>query len=334
MNPYVESIRPAWEEESLSKYVSVDKRKLYELADELAKKDLITPDWRLGVFPEEDNEDFMRFLFVINCINYCFTNFKTDQKFDAEYPEGKIWEGSFAMAACVKRALDQGMPLLDPEFLRSIKEEDVRYIFRHKKTSIPMLSSRFNQLRQLGEDMRANGFTDFVQIFEKADFYVWRELDDSILKILENFDSYKHFRTFAFQSHTLKFQKRAQLLPMMYYGRAKSSNGVLRQIRDPEHIGPIFDYQVPRALRDPGVLVYSQGLADVIDIERREIKENSIAEIAIGAKTVLAMKELLDRVNILRPLTKKITMAELDYEIWRRGRNSKKPHHYVYTTGY
>lgn len=332
MNPYVESIRPAWE--AYSKFVSVNKDKLNELANKLANKDLKLPEWRTEVFPRGDDNNFIRFLVVINCINYCFTDFKTHKKFDVEYPKGKLWEGSFAMVACIKRALDEGVPLLDPNFLRSIKEEEVRYIFRCKKTPIPMLGSRFSQLRQLGDDMARNGFVDFAQIFQKADFYVWRELDDCILKILEGFDSYKHFRTFAFRTNTLKFQKRAQLLPMMYYGRAKSSDGLLKPIRDPEHIGPIFDYQVPRALRDAGVLVYNQQLADVIDIERREIKENSIVEIAIGAKTVLAMKELLDRVNVLHPLPKRITMAELDYEIWRHGRNSARPHHYTHTTGY
>ena len=260
-------------------------------------------------------------------------------KFDMEYPEGVLWQGSFAMTACLKRAVDNGMPILNPAFLKEITLPEVEVIFVHKDTRIPMKESRLQQLRLLGEDMQRNGFNDFADVFKTSDYYVWRESGDCILKILEKFQSYEDFRIYedleARKACVLKFQKRAQLLAMIYHGRAVSSKGKLQPIRDPESIGPISDYQVPNALRGPdvGVLEYSKDLTRRI-AEGKEIKENSIVEVSIRAKTVEVMQELLLLINWLRPQDKQITMAELDYYIWRVGRKSGMLHHYTYTTAY
>jgi len=328
MNPYTESIRRF---RKVPGNVFINWEKLYHFARDLAQKDLNLPDWTAPVFPEVCDDDFIRFIVVVNSINYCFTDPKTETKYDAKY-QGKVWEGAFAMIACVKRALDEGIPMTDPFFLRNISYDHARHIFRCHSTEIPMFQTRVMQLRRLAIDLGEAGMTDFADIFKRADFYVWREDGDSILGILENFNSYQDFRTC--KGHTLKFQKRAQLLPMMYYGRAASSQGKLVQIHDPEHIGPISDYQVPRALREIGILEYCLTLAYRIDVLKAPFFENSTSEVDIRVNTVLAMAGLLERINARRSDDRQITMAELDYMIWQAGRKVKTPHHYIYTTAY
>ncbi|HLC95216.1 MAG TPA: queuosine salvage family protein, partial [Patescibacteria group bacterium] len=134
--------------------------------------------------------------------------------------------------------------------------------------------------------------------------------------------------------HVLKFSKRAQLFPMLYHGRAASSQGKLVPIRDPEHFGPIVDYRVPQALRTLGILRYDENLANRIDDGMLIVPESAM-EIEIRIATTKATLMLLEAINAIRQ--EPITMVELDYVLWSMGRAPSFPqskHHYTYTTAY
>ena len=141
-----------------------------------------------------------------------------------------------------------------------------------------------------------------------------------------------------YKEQSIEFNKRSQLFPMVYHGRALSSSGTLQPIRDPENFGPIADYEVAKILRELGILQYNPGLAIAVETGT-VINKDSSWEIEIRAQTVNAMAELLRRIDFYRSFSgsKSITMAELDYAIWSAGRSpeyEKIRHHYTYTTAY
>jgi hypothetical protein len=64
----------------------------------------------------------MDFFFLTNSINFAFTDFETGIKFASEY-KGVPWSGAMGMAACLKKAFDEKIPILDGRFLENISKE-------------------------------------------------------------------------------------------------------------------------------------------------------------------------------------------------------------------
>jgi len=332
VNPYAES---AYFVVKNPQYCFIDYAKTFALAQKFVSQDLKMPSWREPVYPESD-ENIIDFLGVINSVNFCFTDFNTHKKFDIEYPEnsGKIWSGAFGMTMCFKRALEEGIPVLDPRFLINLTEKDAEYIFRHKNTAIPMFYERFFNLKNVGFMLYNSylGFDSFTQIFKQNNF----RFLDIVDQLSYGFSSYRDSSFLG--DRRILFCKRAQLFPMMYHGRALSSGGGLQPIRDPENFGPVADYEVPKILRMFGAICYLPELAAKVD-NGVVIPKDSSEEIEIRAMTVVAMAQLLDYINCERQEKnlKKITMAELDYAVWNMGRGPEYKalrHHYTYTTAY
>ncbi len=240
-----------------------------------------------------------------------------------------------AMLASLKRAMDEGMPVTSPLFLMSLTMRDMRHIFRHKTTPMPMLAERHVNLLNLGMTLHGECI-NFKDIFELADYRAFNNGAGIVEKMVDLFKCYKDESSWS--TGRLQFQKRAQLLALVYYGRAKSSK-TLPQLKDPECIGPIADYQVAKTLRALGILVYMPKLAEKVD-GGVEIPKNSVMEIEIRAQTVFVVKELIDKINFWRDwcLQKpRVTVAEVDYVLWSLGRGPKysaNRHHYTRTTAY
>lgn len=135
---------------------------------------------------------------------------------------------------------------------------------------------------------------------------------------------------------TATFAKRAQLFALMYQGRALSFEDGLVPLADPETIGPIADYQIPKTLRKLGILVYGDALANLVDKERA-LEEGSPMEIGIRVNTVQAVASLLEKINKLRSREGEelITMVEIDFVLWKTGgEDTKSKHHLTPTTAY
>lgn len=329
MNPYAES---AFFVANDPKHCFLDFDRTFALAQKFAIQNLQVPSWREPVYPESD-ENIIEFLGVINSVNFCFTDFNTHKKFDVEYPEGsgKIWSGAFGMTMCFKRALDEGIPVLDSRFLMNLTEKDAEHIFRCRNTAIPMFLQRVDNLISVGRVLH-DQFGSFTKIFEKCNF----EFPKIVSYLTGLFSAY--FDKSFYHGRYIEFNKRAQLFPMMYHGRALSSDGRLQPIRDPENFEPVADYEVPKILRMFGAIRYSPELAAKVD-GGIVIPKNSPEEIEIRAMTVVATAQLLGHINFEREEKhlKKITMAELDYAVWNMGRGPEYKtlrHHYTYTTAY
>ena len=326
INPYADSAAIVWQYPSFS---FVDKSAICRLAQRILQEKLEIPSWRTPIFPERDDEVFIQFLGVANAINFCFTEFNSEQKYDVMYRD-KMWYGADAMIAALHRATNDGFDILNPKFLARLTAGEAETIFIHYNTTpIPMFIDRVQQLNALGNDMMNNGIMHFADLFKECDYYLFRDGEGIVERLATRFASYRD--SAFFHGTMIQFAKRAQLFPMLYHGRAVSSGGKLQPIRDPEHFGPVVDYQIPRALRDQGVLEYGRLLARLVD-EGLPIERESPMEIELRAQTVYAMTLLLHEINRIRK--EHITMVELDSTMWYLGRKSKKRHHYTYTTAY
>jgi hypothetical protein len=323
MNPFWDSLRSIWE---VPTCVWVSESNVVRVAKALAGEDFPVPSWREPVFPEQD-EEFFDFVAVGNCINFAFTNFETGKSFTTEY-HGSQWRGAFGMWACLRRALKDGSAITSAEFLSALTLAKCQELFAGNPP-MPMIEERCAILKEVGDVLCKHYHGRFQDLLASSRGHAFgsQGLVTQLLKRFPSFrDESRHIKT----GTVLQFEKRAQLLAMMYQGRALAST-VLESLSDFRSLGPIADYSVPRALHAQGILRYSPELERQI-VARSILAKDSIAEQEIRAQATNAQIMLLSEINSLRRST--LTFLELDYKLWMLGRGAETPHHLTKTTAY
>jgi len=325
MNPYITTQYPIWND---PKCVFIDDERLNQVAANIGSEEMEVPGWRAPVFPAGDDEMFLNFVGVGNCINFAFTDFDTHKSFSVHYKD-TVWPGAFAMWACLLRAVDRGLEILSGEYLSQMPRTQCEEIFQGQ-TKIPMLDERWRIFREVGSVLNSRYGGSFVNLFETAGYRAFNNGKGIVERLVADFPSFRDESEHTSTGTTLKFQKRAQLLPMMYQGRALSSTELTR-LADFEDLGPIADYAVPKALHTAGILKYSEPLWEKIS-NWKLIEKDSLEEQELRAQTVHAQVKLQQRLNELRP--SKVNTLQVDFRVWSMGKGGGEPHHLTRTIAY
>lgn len=331
-NPYIKTLEPVWR--NLNN-VFINEAKLQKLIGAMRKKqekgELAIPAWaEPNIAPPMDCSltEWIDFVCWTNTINFAFTNFTPPfGKFSIEYPKGVFWRGALALEASFMRAQKEKFPIFNAWHLKDIFFSDMKHIFRSidNNHQMPMLMERWKILREVSRVLIERYDGNWLNLFEAADWRAFNAGNGIVEQLVANFPSFKDER--AFKGHVLEFHKRAQLLAMVYHGRALHACGEFPPIADIDDIGPICDYEVPKALAFPdvGAIEYSPEMKGMI--QRHYIfspghpmeTENRLA-------TAYVMKRICDESGL--------NMAQADYYFWEMGRKSKEPHILVPTTDY
>lgn len=323
MNPFSATLQPIWRNPTC---VWLERSSIVRLAERLAEDRFEIPAWRNPVFPEDDLL-FVDYIFVGNSINFAFTDFRTGKSFSTIYNNTR-WTGAFAMWACLRRALDSGLDVLSGDVLRSMSLAKMHEVFSGD-FPMPLLEERHGILNETGEVLCKHYGGHFLNLLTRCNGRAFGD-EGLVTKLILSFPSFRDESIHRVSGALLKFEKRAQLLAMMYQGRALSSKRLTR-LTDSDEVGPIADYSVPRALKNAGILRYSSDLARKV-ADRVEIPKDSIEEQEIRAQTVYAQVLLLDAINKLAKSM--VNYISLDYKLWTLGRGVKEPHHLTRTTAY
>lgn len=322
-NPFLASLRPIWDDPTCA---WVSESDVLRVAKSLATEEFSVPSWQEPVFPESD-ADFFDFIAVGNCINFAFTNFETGKSFAVEYRDSR-WRGAFGMWACLWRALENGFAITSGEFLSTLTLPKCQELFEGDPP-IPMMEQRCAILKEVGNVLCSCYEGRFKNLLTSCGSKAFGS-HGLVTQLLERFPSFRDESRHQKTGTVLRFEKRAQLLAMMYQGRALASN-VLRPLSDSQDLGPIADYSVPRALYAQGILKYSSELEHRI-MTRSEVPKDSVEEQEIRAQAANAQIKLLDEINTRTE--RSITFLELDYKLWMLGRSVTTPHHLTRTTAY
>lgn len=330
-NPFISTLQAALKN---PKYVFVNEKNLKILALDLAKQSLEIPAWRIKhVYPESDDERIVEHLGWLNSLNFAFTNFNPPHfKYSIEYPQGKIWEGTLALAAALMKSFDTS------DFNIAKRMANLTYVEGQDIFKgiypIPLLAERIAILREVGAALLEKFDGKWINLFEASNWKVFNKGDGIVELLLSNFPSFHDESLHSATNSILKFQKRAQLMALMYQGRALNSNRRLPLLKDADDIGPIADYSVPKVLRNLGILRYSYQLEREIK-ERLIIPKDSLKEQEIRAQMSYVMVKLVEEINKYRKPKDRINMINLDYKIWSlKNRYKDFPHHLTPTTNY
>ena len=132
-----------------SRDVQTHQDKIVEVASWMAYEELPMPEFTLpfGV-GQKDADEAIDFVMVADSIDTAFTDFTRHEKFQVDYA-GQHWSDSDAEFACIKRAVDNGVPFLDGGYLAKMTRADLNKVFEGN-IEMPMLDEKLEVLHQVG----------------------------------------------------------------------------------------------------------------------------------------------------------------------------------------
>lgn len=275
------------------KYVTVCESKLEEIAKKFSKEPLFIPSWNGPVFLKGRTEEVIDFFMLANSINFAYTDFESHIEWSTEF-HGQQWKGSFGVYAAIKKALENDFPIFNARYLKMIPKEDMERIFKGN-IEIPMLEERTKILREVGQvlcDKYEGYFHNLVKVSNKRLFNNGMGIIERLTNEFSSFDD-----SVTYEDKLVVFDKKAQLACGLLYGRFRNKG--LFKIKDINELTVFADYVLPQSLRDLGILVYEDSLAERVD-NYQLIEPGSQEELEIRASTIHVSDRLIKKINNYR----------------------------------
>lgn len=323
-SPVLESVVPVIE---ASRDVRTNVEAIVAHAEWMAYEELPLPEFVLPFGIGDDPEEAIDFILVSNTINFAFSDFRTGVKFEAEW-RGRRWSDSEAMFACLKRALEEGTPVLDGRYLSGVTRSDLARIFRGN-IEMPMLEERAALLRETGQTLVARYGGRFRNFVRGGPARVYGDGRGLLERLIEEFPRYRDVSDY--DGHTVQIHKLGQLGLWVLHATL-SPAGAFR-LEDAPTLTAFADYIVPVALRVMRIFEYSPGLEAAIR-DRRMIARDTAPEVEIRAHTIYATALLREEINLRRPPERQVIIPQVDARLWTHYHATHWPHHLTRTIMY
>lgn len=312
-----------------ARFVGIDQDKVEETAELLAGLPEPDPDWSATLHPEgESDEERANLVLAVDALNFCFWSIPLADKprWRVTY-NGQTYDGYWALAAALRRAVEEGYPLADGNFLATITEADVAAILRPDTGTreIPLLRARMEHLQEAGKAILGRWDGSFLYAINAAH----RSAPRLVKEVVVACPSFRD--TVPWNRREIHFYKRAQILIADIFGAFEARGP--GSFADMHLLTAFADYKVPQVLRWFGVLRYAPELAD--KIARHElIPFEADEEIEIRSATIWGV-ELLRQSLATRG--KDMPAFSIDWALWRAGQDlpaGTEPYHRTLTVFY
>ncbi len=281
--------------------------------------------WDTRYHFNDGTERTVNWVLVLDALNFCFWAEKGQPRWSIDY-NGEILNGYWAEAAALKRAVEEGIPLWDAEYLSTIPRETVATIFRGTPTSplIPLFEERVHNLHETGRVLLEHFRGQFVTAVELAQ----GSAVQLTLLLAQYFPSF--YDVACYHNQQVRFFKRAQIcvadLQGTFCGRQWGT------FTDIDQLTVFADYKLPQVLRHSSIIEYDLSLAAKVDSQEL-LKPESEEEIEIRAATIWAC-ELLRRSLLQQGYS--MSAVEIDQRLWLLGQQltGVRPYHRTRTIYY
>ena len=244
---------------SEAKDVSISSEGIHALAGKIesliASKTYSLSSWKQhSLHPQDLDRRTVDWIFFIDLMNFSFWSDNPEIDFTVEHG-GERHVDYWALCSVVRRALDEGIPILNAKYLAHATDDDIRLIFRSVSSAeLSQLTKRRHHLNQAG--------TVLLEKFNGSFSYCVDACKHSAARLLElivaNFPSFRDEATF--NGTSVSFYKRAQILIADLW--ACFENRQFGRFDDIEVVTMFADYRVPQVLMYHGVLKYSEQLLE------------------------------------------------------------------------
>ncbi|GAC1400426.1 MAG: hypothetical protein NVS4B12_02370 [Ktedonobacteraceae bacterium] len=284
-----------------------------------------SPLWDNTYHFYDGTERTVNWLLLLDALNFCFWAEKGRERWRISY-KGEILNGYWAEAASLTRAVEEGIPLWNADYLCTISEDAIASIFCPVADSdpIPLLEQRVLNAREVGRVLQEKYEGQFVYAIEQTQ----HNAIELVRLLARNFSSFND--VVLYRNREVRFFKRAQICVADMYGSFGGKQwGAFTDL----HKLTIFaDYKLPQILRHYGVLTYDPLLAEVVD-NQQLLEPGSEEEVEIRAATLWAC-ELLRREMQRRGHS--MNALEIDQKLWSLSQRTEhmRPYHRVRTQYY
>ncbi|MEJ2171041.1 MAG: queuosine salvage family protein [Desulfobacterales bacterium] len=203
-----------------------------------------SPAWQHPCHYFDDTAQTVRWIFVLDVLNHCFWADPGAPTWSVSYRR-HTYSGYWGLAASLKRAVENGVPITRSNYLARLRCEDLQQVFAGNG-QIPMLPERLENLREAGRVLLSEWQGDIVHLLEAAG-------GSAVKTIALVTAAFPSFRDQAlYRGETVTFWKRAQIfaadLYLAFAGRGWGS------FRDIGRLTAFADYKLPQVLRELGAL--------------------------------------------------------------------------------
>ena len=248
-----------------------------------------------------------QWILVLDTLNHCFWPDPDSPLWKIRYANKEL-SGYWALAASLKRAMEEGIPLNQTETLANMKRETLAHIFRGSG-NIPLFEKRLANLQELGQVLLDRFQGQFIHVLEEA-----RGMAVGLIRLVAaEFPSFNDVATH--HGETVYFFKRAQLLTHdLWCAFSGDSWGAISGL---DQLTAFADYKLPQVLRHLGIIHYESELARRVGALEL-LPPGSPEEVEIRAATVCAVERLRQE---LEQRHRKVTAAQLDNWLWHLGQD-------------
>lgn len=306
-----------------AEHVSLDPAALEERCAEWAARPWPVPAWDQTVHFGDGGPRTANYLLLLDALNFCFWPDPGQPRWEIDY-RGRRLGGYQALAAALRRALEEGVPLTEASWMARVEAGQLAHVLRGSGP-VPLFEHRLAHTRETGRVLLERFGGQFARAIEEAAGSAL-----ALVRLVE--EHFPSFRDLAeYRGSPVRFLKRAQILAADLYGAFGGSG--LGRFEDLEHLTAFADYKVPQVLHALGILRYSPELCDRL---RRQvpIAPGDPLEVEIRAGTVWAVEEIRRRLAARgRPLR----AFEIDWHLWNLGQTplpGQLPYHRTRTVFY
>lgn len=303
-----------------ARYVHLDPSGIARVTAELDATAADGPTWHHPLHWRGDREQTANYVLVLDALNFCFW---PEPRWRVRYCD-QLYDGYWALAAALRRAIDDGVPLWDAAFLADMTDAQLAEILAGEN-GVPLLTERAAHLREVGRVLRDRFDGRFSTMVAGAG----RSAAALVRAVVSSFRSFDDVATY--DGHPVRFYKRAQLLASDLAGAFDGHD--LGAFDDLHQLTAFADYKLPQVLRFYGALRYAPELAVRVD-RKEEIPAGSPEEVEIRAATVWAVEEIARQ---LRAAGRPLSPWQVDWALWNLGQRlppDAPPYHRTRTTFY
>lgn len=306
-----------------SQHVWIDEEALLRFCRALLRSPFEIPPWDRQHHFQGGEEETAVYILLLDTLNFCFWPAKGAERWEISYGKETL-SGYIGLAACLKKAIESGVPLERADYLARLSMEALGQVLSGKGELL-LMERRLEAVRELGE-MLCRHYAGKAAVLVNA-------ADKSALKLSELLAArLLSFRdTAEYEGRKIVFLKRAQIVCADLYGAFEGKG--CGAFTDLAELTAFADYKLPQVLRQLGILHYSTSLARRVD-GYVLIEAGSPEEVEIRANTVWAVELLRQK---LKRGGRPLSAFELDGMLWNMGQHDAyrtKPYHRTVTIFY
>lgn len=271
----------------------------------------------------DHSAETVRWIFVLDILNHCFWPDPGEPTWTVQY-DGRPWSGYWGLAASLKRAVEESVPITRAEYLARMNEDHLKSVFRGEG-EIPLFAERLANLREAGHILMRDWGGDAANLVES----VHGSAKALAARVASSFPSFRDEA--RYDGRTVYFWKRAQLLASdLYQAFGGSGPGAFCDVHE---LTGFADYKLPQVLRALGIISYEPVLAEAVD-GLHYLAAGGPEEVEIRAMTIWAVEEIK---KAFKETGHDVTSAAVDQWLWQLGQLEPfrhKPYHRCRTICY